>query len=720
MKGRVVRLLNLILALIVSLLACGYTYAWLIMGQSRYFDFGGSSANAYFAGGSGTALNPYIISDGHHLYNLAWLQNTGRFGSNAYCFALGGDLTLTDDLILPPIGNDDYPFAGTFNGGGYTITNLKISTNKNVISEVADSSVTFSNSVGMFGNTASGAVIKNFILNNAIVEVADEDETLTAVDTEYSTNSVKVAGLAVGHVSNGAKVSSVGAIGGYLSVRRSGYTTFNSILGGIGENVSSAVTGGGNSTNSGGGNSYGGAVSVSSLLDRLNKIKVNKASDTPSWKLPAIDNSSNNPLIASGEKMAFTVEDNSNYSGSSAEEIVSGSNIGYFLGNQNKTGTFSFVAGSPRVEDNGSYVISADQSSTKNLLPMWLYTYKTSDGSYNTIDQDITYSKSNLTPLSESEYVSLPMGIKNLIADVGTTITYSNIRLSGASTSTSLSSNNASWSYHGQLSWMGKTYGQGVKYTDSTVVDENGNRSSDMYDSKGNALAFYKYDKGVYLPNTAIWFKPVQSGYLRFVMVSTKDNEGFTLRKINRSGATSSNPFAIGSTDVTITTVIDAKIPTFTLIYYEVEVTQNDIDNFTEYYLSKSASNGAYFLYLDVGASGIMESSSSGDYDETKGVSAIDFVYDGVSISDGTQVDESGNVIKAGNFIEKSGNYYRAYTATATSIYLGDYQKLVVLAFVRQRATFNVNVYPASQKAYVHQTGVFAIIGTSSLDVYFK
>lgn len=59
-------------------------------------------------------------------------------------------------VIIPPIGNDEYPFIGNFNGGGYTISDLVVSTDINKIynGNFLGSSYKFSNAVGLFGMTA--------------------------------------------------------------------------------------------------------------------------------------------------------------------------------------------------------------------------------------------------------------------------------------------------------------------------------------------------------------------------------------------------------------------------------------------------------------------------------------------------------------------------------------------------------------------------------------
>ena len=84
---------------------------------------------AYYGGGDGSQSTPYIISTRTHLYNLAWLQYIGIYNKNGIqqlYFEVANDINM-QDLTLPPIGTDQYPFLGNFNGNNKTISNLTIS-----------------------------------------------------------------------------------------------------------------------------------------------------------------------------------------------------------------------------------------------------------------------------------------------------------------------------------------------------------------------------------------------------------------------------------------------------------------------------------------------------------------------------------------------------------------------------------------------------------------
>jgi hypothetical protein len=90
---------------------------------------GGTPAAEAFASGSGTSADPYIITTAQHLYDV-------RDHSGSY-FELGGNINVgafieTNVGGWLPIGiNQNYPFNGTLDGKGYSITGLWVSLGDN-------------------------------------------------------------------------------------------------------------------------------------------------------------------------------------------------------------------------------------------------------------------------------------------------------------------------------------------------------------------------------------------------------------------------------------------------------------------------------------------------------------------------------------------------------------------------------------------------------------
>jgi hypothetical protein len=253
MKDRVLKTLNLILFFVAVFVVVGQAFAWFMVDQmSVDLSFGGSSTSAYFAGGSGKEGDPYLITTAQHMYNLAWLQDKGLLKETAtdgttnttFYFKVNSDVDM-DGMILPPIGTAANPFNSVFNGDGHTISNLSVSTDIDVLTNAADKNITFSNYVGMFGATGTNSNIRNFILLDPKVEVASVTsvggKTVKYASGESSitaaSGSYYAVGIAIGDVEGkastiGVKTSSVRSTG-QIAVRKSGYTTYNSILGNV-------------------------------------------------------------------------------------------------------------------------------------------------------------------------------------------------------------------------------------------------------------------------------------------------------------------------------------------------------------------------------------------------------------------------------------------------------------------------------------------------------
>lgn len=132
-------ILILTVAVVLLTAVTANTFAWLAQKNTVTFpeSFGATHASAYFAGGDGSAENPYQISSSVHLYNLAWLQYLGYFnmnpsfnnGRSQNFFVLESDIDL-DGMAIPPIGTDEYPFIGRFDGQNHIVSNLVISNSK--------------------------------------------------------------------------------------------------------------------------------------------------------------------------------------------------------------------------------------------------------------------------------------------------------------------------------------------------------------------------------------------------------------------------------------------------------------------------------------------------------------------------------------------------------------------------------------------------------------
>ena len=88
-----------------------------------------------FAGGNGTAEDPYLIADGAQLARFASMVNSGQTGING---RLTADILLNDTTgwenwgntapanSWTPIGNNSQPFTGTLDGDGHSVSGIYI------------------------------------------------------------------------------------------------------------------------------------------------------------------------------------------------------------------------------------------------------------------------------------------------------------------------------------------------------------------------------------------------------------------------------------------------------------------------------------------------------------------------------------------------------------------------------------------------------------------
>lgn len=145
-----------------------------------------------FSSGSGTEKNPYVIKTASQLANFATSVDEGAAYEGQY-IVLGADIDLSGYESWNPIGaeakSDDnlaYIFNGTFDGQGYTISNMTI--NVDAVTE---------NNVGLFSTLNTSAVVKN-------VNMTGVDITLNNNGTD-SSNSQCRAGSIAGNSVNAAR-----------------------------------------------------------------------------------------------------------------------------------------------------------------------------------------------------------------------------------------------------------------------------------------------------------------------------------------------------------------------------------------------------------------------------------------------------------------------------------------------------------------------------------
>ena len=160
--------------------------------------------------GNGSSDNPYQIDTYEKLKEFAVIVNgTSSVSSSntSACAILTADIECTDNTWTP-IGNNERPFMGTFDGDGHTITGLS---NAGVNSTPK--------SVGLFGNVGSPGNVKEVIL----VDVALSGKNSIGSIAGYNRGNVQkcyVANSSSGSIS--ATENSVGGIGGIVGYNKDG------------------------------------------------------------------------------------------------------------------------------------------------------------------------------------------------------------------------------------------------------------------------------------------------------------------------------------------------------------------------------------------------------------------------------------------------------------------------------------------------------------------
>ena len=237
------RAVTAVSAFLISLAVSMNVLAWFAKGRDYIpvDTYRGSVRTAYFNGGNGTApaagttaddykdpgtaypsydndndtgdslSGPYQIDNATQLYNFAWLQYLGYFnGENASqtYFVLTSNIDASG-LVLPPVGNEDNPFIGNFNGNGYTISGLTVSNDKTELNNASIGDkfsiphAAMENNelksdleiVGLFG--VIGDYSEDYTASSSAPSVSD----LTIEDVAIETVSTQaLAGIAAGYV----------------------------------------------------------------------------------------------------------------------------------------------------------------------------------------------------------------------------------------------------------------------------------------------------------------------------------------------------------------------------------------------------------------------------------------------------------------------------------------------------------------------------------------
>ena len=181
--------------------------------------------------GSGTASDPYKIVNAAQLAAFAAAVDGGNTYANQYV-ALGASIDLSGIDNWNPIGTEDGTtavFQGTFDGRGYTISNL--TANANVTSGEGN--------YGLFSALGSQAVVKNLNVVGAQISVTGSesaDKIRAGVIAGFTT---KVA--SAGHANIGVRIDSCSATGSVSAISANDKLTYAGGIAGTGD-IGTAIT----------------------------------------------------------------------------------------------------------------------------------------------------------------------------------------------------------------------------------------------------------------------------------------------------------------------------------------------------------------------------------------------------------------------------------------------------------------------------------------------
>lgn len=736
MKGKALKIVNLILAVFLALFSVGYAFAWFATSTSQKSGVTGS-AGAYFASGSGTEADPFVITNAQHLSNLAALQAAGKL-QQKYHFELGNDIDMSG-RVVPPIGTADNPFIGDFDGNGHTVSGLVVSTNKNVlINGDVYSGVAFSNFVGMFGRTGEGSDIRNFILNNPVVEAASEGATYAYPAEEGQGNivlgegnSVQVSqavGLAVGYIEH--RASSIGVIGGVISAPRAGYNTFNGIIGAMSEEA-------GNSYDLGSDGNLGTIGNVGYFIpDIFQEAALKDLADTSENGKVLFNNTQSENLVMAGKKMLVSdngamsedgtsaipmdYADSAKYANSQEYIAARWSEDAVFDFSTTRSlglGVFSFATG---LEDNhmsirSSSPLGSDRSfyyrtrgegkgieipaTTEGTEAKWQGMIRNIDGSYMTGDQGIGYTfryRQNSGVLDTGDELSILM----VDEDKYSTTTTVTDETTGATTEETTITPG--------FTDTGKTLSFADFPTNALIFNTVIDNASIFAIHRNGTLYIRQILDGQTLVNR-LRFKAAKelndSGidftlYANFEQYAAADANAASYLESNYGHIDGSyffmkydydilydlNPITAQTSDVS---PIITRDNTHGSDYAGDQIILSDKG--AGLYALYSTGDSPDYAYVAVtGVAG--EESADQPGIANAAVSGIDFIYDGVIITQEAVV-QGATAIDAFSFVTQTGSIFENYIATATLVYItGNSSAAVILGFVRSTDGGPLNV----------------------------
>ena len=660
-----------------------YSYSWFGKDNQVTFenDIGTTQAN-YYESGDGSKEHPFIISNGRHFYNLAWLQYLGTYNTTKnedgslkqYYFELKNDIDLSN-YVLPPVGSEEYPFISNFDAKNYTIKNLTIS---NVIDtgyienypSIVNKDTFNSKSaiVGVFGvvgsytsdstTTYDSSIneVKNLYLDNLTIRTK-KDNLLVGIFAGYVNGTIDNCGVHYAKIEmdgKTSKISKFSAVSEYTligSYNKDNYKWDEDP----------------DSSSSSGDAGYGTSTNIRALHTELTNF--------------GFTDSDGNGIVKAGYAMPFQADSSSSIISSSGTTTI----------NSKTVTNASTVAVNSSTTNIGYYVGGTINSSYDSTA-----TIKVMKDHYSTTDIKVDYD--NIQVSSNSDVTTVPDRVKT---------------------------------------YLSKSISDDIKQGDSVIKLTTPNL---LYDTMGKDNGYYlipgktengkytggkvgDYEGNIYIPNNCIWVAPLKAGTFEFVAVNENTGTSYlAIWKLKRStpkdySSSLSTPSynqrdnfgnypSADFVGMGVSSYSSTGKKTYTAYYYGTPVSQDDIDNGVEFavtlYGNPIIKNPVYITYMDIGSDG---GGSGTDTDSKTAITSFDFVTK----------ESDGSLTKIKTYNSTSGEYEEnsSYSKSNITFKISDTTSdTSILAFRRIDQTTNgvlyyqsvTNIVTPSGKGYKKET----------------
>ena len=195
--------------------AAGDTHAVALSVNGEVYTWGG---NMYGQLGNGTSgIESAIEGDEEEVHDaVEFDENTGYYTIYAAeglekvrevldgKFILGKDITLSS--AFAPIGDADKPFTGIFDGNGYRINNLNVSSSATG-TNIGDNKTSVSAMFAVNNGTIQNVILNSISVSNTTLEVEDNDMSVPAYSISaglvgFNDGTVSNSGIVLGQISS--------------------------------------------------------------------------------------------------------------------------------------------------------------------------------------------------------------------------------------------------------------------------------------------------------------------------------------------------------------------------------------------------------------------------------------------------------------------------------------------------------------------------------------